>query len=174
MEHVLHWKNLKLTNNANKLNRLKIPTCRKQVSWLRKGAPEELNDGPPGINPAGSQSWTFIRQKLFVVLWTKIPLFCFCQVSMLHLHQLPCKQSCVIIVIFVVVQRVIVALRPAAKTLQCIASVVVYYQSGLQQKQYHWKTFGKIFTLIHVCSQTNLQEDQCAKWATEQKNEKWL
>lgn len=147
-------KNLKLRNNAKKLNGLKIPTGKKQVSWLCTGAPEELNHGPPGINPGGSQSWTFIRQKVFVVLWTKILflLFFFSQVSMLHLHQLPCKQSCVIIVVFIVVQRVIVALRPTSKTLQCIASMVVYYQSGLQQKQYHWKTFGKICTLIHVFS----------------------
>lgn len=56
---------------------------------------------------------------------------------MFHPHQLPCKQSCVVIMVFVVVQRVIVALRPAAKTLQCIASVVVNYQSGLEQEQHY-------------------------------------
>ena len=80
---------------------------------------------------------------------------------MLHLHQLPCKQSCVIIVVFIVVQRVIVALRPAAKTLQCIASVVVYYQSGLQQKTVPLEDFWQnLYSNPCVQSQTNLKEDQ--------------
>ena len=49
------------TNNRNKLNRLRIPTGRRQTSWLCTSAAEELNQGLPGINPASSQSGTRTR-----------------------------------------------------------------------------------------------------------------
>lgn len=51
-------------NNSNKLNLLKIPTGRRQTSWLCTSAAEELNQALPGTNPAGDQggTWTWDLQ----------------------------------------------------------------------------------------------------------------
>ena len=45
-------------NNGNKLNRLRILTCRRQTSWLCTSVAEELNQGLPGANPASGLSTT--------------------------------------------------------------------------------------------------------------------
>ena len=45
-------------NNWNILNRLRIPTGRRQTSWLCTSAAEELNQGLPRKNPASGQSGT--------------------------------------------------------------------------------------------------------------------
>ena len=45
----------------NKLNRLRIPTGRRQTSWLYTSAAEELNQGLPGTNPGSGQSGTWTR-----------------------------------------------------------------------------------------------------------------
>ena len=44
-----------ITKHSNKLNKLRIPTGRRQTSWLSTSAAEELNQGLPGTNPAGGQ-----------------------------------------------------------------------------------------------------------------------
>ena len=49
------------TNNWNKLNRLRIPTGRRQTSWLCTSTAEELNHGLPRTNPASGQSGTRTR-----------------------------------------------------------------------------------------------------------------
>ena len=46
------------TNYQNRLNRLRIPTGRRQTSWLCTSAAVELNQGLPETNPAGGQSRT--------------------------------------------------------------------------------------------------------------------
>ena len=46
------------TNNSNELNRLRMPTGRRQTSWLCTSAAEELNKGLPRTNPASGQSGT--------------------------------------------------------------------------------------------------------------------
>ena len=43
----------------NKRNRLRIPTGRRQTSWLYTNAAEELSHGLPGTNPASAQSGTW-------------------------------------------------------------------------------------------------------------------
>ena len=48
-------------NHWNKLNKLRIPTGRRQTSWLCTSAAEELNQVLPGTNPAGGQSGTWTR-----------------------------------------------------------------------------------------------------------------
>ena len=45
----------------NKLNRLRIPTGRRQSSWLCASAAEELNQGLPETNPASGQSGTWTQ-----------------------------------------------------------------------------------------------------------------
>ena len=45
----------------NKLNRLRIPTGRRQTSWLYTSAAEELSQGQPETNPASSQSGTWTQ-----------------------------------------------------------------------------------------------------------------
>jgi len=42
-------------NHSNKLNKLRIPTGRRQTSWLYPSAVKELNQVLPGTNPAGGQ-----------------------------------------------------------------------------------------------------------------------
>ena len=49
------------TNNWNKLNRLRIPTGRRQTSWLCTSTAKELNQGVPGTSPASGQSGTRTR-----------------------------------------------------------------------------------------------------------------
>ena len=49
------------TYNWNKLNRLRIPTGRRQTSWLCTSAAEEMNQGLPRTNPASGQSGTWTR-----------------------------------------------------------------------------------------------------------------
>ena len=49
------------TNNCNELNRLRIPTSRRQTSWLYTSAAEELNKGLSGTNPASGQSGTWTQ-----------------------------------------------------------------------------------------------------------------
>ena len=48
----------------NKLNRLRIPTGRRQTTWLYTITAEELSQGLPGTNPARGQSgtWTWDLQ----------------------------------------------------------------------------------------------------------------
>ena len=48
-------------NHWNKLNKLRIPTGRKQTSWLCTSAAEELNQALAGTNPASGQSGTWTR-----------------------------------------------------------------------------------------------------------------
>ena len=48
------------TNNWNKLNKLRIPTDRRQTSWLCTSAAEEVNQGLPRTSPAICQSRTWI------------------------------------------------------------------------------------------------------------------
>ena len=45
-------------NRTNELNRLRIPTGRRQTTWLCASEAEELNQGLPGSNPADGQSGT--------------------------------------------------------------------------------------------------------------------
>jgi len=42
------------TNPRNIINRLRIPTGRRQTTWLCPSAAEELNQGLPGTNPTRS------------------------------------------------------------------------------------------------------------------------
>ena len=49
------------TNNWNEFNRLRIPTGRRQTSWLCTSAAEELNKGLPRTNSASGQSGTWTR-----------------------------------------------------------------------------------------------------------------
>ena len=49
------------TNHWNKLNKLRIPTGRRQTSWLHTSAAEEMNQALPGTNPAGGQGGTWTR-----------------------------------------------------------------------------------------------------------------
>ena len=42
-------------NHSNKLNKLRIPTGRRQTSWLCTSTADELNQALPGTNPAGGQ-----------------------------------------------------------------------------------------------------------------------
>ena len=44
-----------------KLNRLRIPTGRRQTSWLYTSATEEMSQRPPGTNPRGGQNGTWTR-----------------------------------------------------------------------------------------------------------------
>ena len=45
----------------NKLNRLRIPTGRRQTSWLYTSTAEEFSQGLPGTNPASGQSGTWTQ-----------------------------------------------------------------------------------------------------------------
>ena len=48
-------------NNWNEVNRLRIPTGRRQTSWLSTSAAEGLNQEFLGTNPVGGQSGTLTR-----------------------------------------------------------------------------------------------------------------
>ena len=48
-------------NHRNKLNKLRIPTGRRQTSWLCTSAAKELNHTPPRTNPPGGQGGTRTR-----------------------------------------------------------------------------------------------------------------
>ena len=43
-------------NTGNDMDRLRIPTGRRQTFWLCTNADEELNQGLPETNPAGDQT----------------------------------------------------------------------------------------------------------------------
>ena len=45
-------------NHSNKLNKLRIPTGRRQTSWLYTSTAKELNQVLPGTNPACGQGGT--------------------------------------------------------------------------------------------------------------------
>ena len=45
-------------NHSNKLNMLRIPTGRRQTSWLCTSTAEELKQALLGTNPAGGQGGT--------------------------------------------------------------------------------------------------------------------
>ena len=49
------------TTEMNLTARLRIPTGRRQTSWLCTSAAEELNQGLPRTNPASGQSGTWTR-----------------------------------------------------------------------------------------------------------------
>ena len=48
-------------NHSSKLNKLRIPTGRRQSSWLYTSTAKELNQVLPGTNPAGGQGGTWTR-----------------------------------------------------------------------------------------------------------------
>ena len=50
------------TNNWNKLNRLRIPTGRRQTCWLCTSTAEKLNQGLPGTNPTVHALWSVHSQ----------------------------------------------------------------------------------------------------------------